>query len=402
MHSAKIFPLVLSLLAAGTGVSHAQQQATHKLVPVWEKLKIERPISVVIPPDGTKRMFLAQQRGKVVILPKDETSAEAPVFLDLSDRKMEGSEQSKFEEGLDGMAFHPKFAENGKFYVYYTQQDPRRAVLSEMKVSSSDPNKADPGSERVLLEVKLPWWWHHSGNLVFGPDGMLYFAIGDGGGKDGDPLRWGQNLFVMNGKIHRIDVDGKTGARAYGIPADNPFVGKDGALPEVWAYGFRNPWGMSFDEAGNLWLADVGQELWEEVNIVEKGGNYGWSYREGLVKYWRRTDDPPADAKFTDPVHVYDHSQGISITGGIVYRGDKMPKLKGAYIFGDWGFGRVWALHIDHAMKKSTGNDLLIETALMGNPGKQKSAFQPTAFCEDANREVLALDWNGKIFRLAE
>jgi quinoprotein glucose dehydrogenase len=159
---------------------------------------------------------------------------------------------------------------------------------------------------------------------------------------------------------------------------------------------------MSFDEAGNLWLADVGQELWEEVNLVKKGGNYGWSFREGMVKYWRRNDEPPADAKFVDPVFVYDHSQGISITGGIVYRGDKMPKLKGAYVYGDWGFGRIWALHYDNATQKVTGNDLLIETALLGNPGKQKSAFQPTAFCEDSNKEILALDWNGKIFRLAE
>jgi quinoprotein glucose dehydrogenase len=402
MHSAKVLLVVLALLGAGAGVLSAQQKATHQLVPAFPNLKIERPISVVIPPDGTNRMFLVQQRGKVVILPKDENSAEAPVFLDLSDRKMEASEQSKFEEGLDGMAFHPKFKENGKFYIYYTQQDPKRAVLSEMKVSANDPNKADPGTERVLMEVRLPWWWHHSGNVAFGPDGMLYIAIGDGGGKDGDPLRWGQNLFVMQAKVHRIDVDGKTGSRAYGIPADNPFVGKDAAHAEIWAYGFRNPWGMSFDEAGNLWLADVGQELWEEVNLVEKGGNYGWSYREGLVKYWRRTDEPPADAKFIDPVHVYDHSHGISITGGVVYRGSKMPKLKGAYIYGDWGFGRIWALHYDNAAKKATRNDLLVESALLGKPGKLKSAFQPTAFCEDADREILALDWNGKLFRLAE
>lgn len=400
MHSAKILLTVLSLLTGSLGVSLAQ--GSHQLALAFEKLKIERPISVIIPEDGTKRMFLVQQRGKVVILPKDETSAEAPTFLDLSDRKMEASEGSKFEEGLDGMAFHPKYAENGKFYVYYTQQEPKRAVLSEMQVSKSDPNKADPSTERILMEVRLPWWWHHSGNIAFGPDGMLYIAIGDGGGKDGDPLRWGQNLFVMYGKVLRIDVNSKSGALAYGIPQDNPFVGKDASHAEVWAYGFRNPWGMSFDEAGNLWLADVGQELWEEINLVEKGGNYGWSYKEGMVKYWRRTDEPPADTKFIDPVFVYDHAQGISITGGIVYRGDKLPKLKGAYIYGDWGFGRVWGLRYDHAAKKSTGNDLLIETTLMDVKGKQRSAFQPTAFCEDADREILALDWNGKIYRLVE
>lgn len=264
--------MVLSLLAAGAGVSQAQQKAAYKLVPVFEKIAFERPIAVVVPPDGTNRLFLAQQRGKVVILPKDESGTDAQVFLDLSDRKMEFDDKSKFEEGLDGMAFHPKFAENGKFYVYYTQQDPKRAVLSEMQVAKGNPSKADPATERVLLEVRLPWWWHHSGNIAFGPDGMLYIAIGDGGGKDGDPLRWAQNLFVMNGKVLRIDVNGKTGARPYGIPQDNPFVGKEAAHAEVWASGFRNPWGMTFDDAGNLWLADVGQQLWEEINLVEKGG----------------------------------------------------------------------------------------------------------------------------------
>lgn len=401
MHRSTNTMMVLALLSA-VAVTAPAQQGPLTLVPAFTNLKIERPIAVVSPQDGSKRLFLAQQRGKVIILPKDENSAEAATFLDLSDRKMEASEGSKFEEGLDGMAFHPKFAQNGKFYVFYTQQDPKRAVISEMQVSKADANKADPSTERVLLEVRLPWWWHHSGNIAFGPDGMLYIALGDGGGKDGDPLRWGQNLFVMNGKVLRIDVDGKTGARNYGIPADNPFVGKDAAHAEVWAYGFRNPWGMSFDEAGNLWLADVGQELWEEINLVEKGGNYGWSMREGMVKYWRRTDEPPADAKFVDPIFVYDHTHGISITGGIVYRGDKLPKLKGAYIYGDWGFGRVWALRYDTAAKKVTGNELLIETALLGKPGKERSAFQPTAFCEDADREVLALDWSGKIFRLAK
>lgn len=368
-----------------------------KLTPVYEKLTIERPISIISPPDNSKRLFLVQQRGQVRILPKDESSTEAMTFLDLSGRKMEASEQSKFEEGLDGMAFHPKYAGNGKFYVYYTQQDPKRAVVSEISVSKEDKNKADPASERVLLEVKLPWWWHHSGNIAFGPDGFLYIAIGDGGGKDGDPLRWAQNLFVMNGKVLRIDVDSTTGARAYGIPKDNPYVGKDAAHAEVYASGFRNPWGMSFDESGSLWLADVGQELFEEINLVEKGGNYGWSFNEGMIKYWRRTDAPPADAKFTDPVFVYDHTQGISITGGIVYRGEKIPSLKGAYIYGDWGFGRIWALKYDKQGKKVISNELIIQGPI--DP-KDKNMIKPAAFCEDASKEVLVLDWNGRLFRL--
>lgn len=368
-----------------------------KLTRAYENLTVERPIAVVVPPDNSKRLFLAQQRGLVRILPADESSAEAVTFLDFTGRKMEGTEQSKFEEGLNGLAFHPKFAANGKFYVYYTQQEPKRAVISELSVSKEDKNKADPASERVLLEVPLPYWNHHSGNIAFGPDGFLYIAFGDGGGKDGDPLRWAQNPFVMQSKVLRIDVDSITGARAYGIPQDNPFVGKDGIRPEVFASGFRNPWGMSFDESGNLWLADVGQELFEEINLVEKGGNYGWSFNEGLIKYWRRTDAPLTETKFTDPVFVYDHSQGISITGGIVYRGEKIPAIKGAYIYGDWGFGRIWALQYDKAAKKVISNELIFQGPL--DP-KDKNMIKPTAFCEDANNEVLVLDWNNRIFRL--
>ena len=370
-----------------------------KLQPVFENIKIERPITVVVPPDGTKRLFLVQQRGLVRILPKDESGADAKTFLDLSDRKMEASEQSKFEEGLNGLAFHPKFAENGKFYVYYTQQDPKRARLSEMRVSKADPDKADPSTERVLLEVLLPYWNHHSGNLAFGPDGMLYFAIGDGGGKPGgDPLHWAQNLFVLNAKILRIDVDKKTGAREYGIPSDNPFVGKEAARDEVYAYGVRNPWGLSFDAEGGLWCADVGQDLFEEINLIEKGGNYGWSFREGFQKFPVRTDEPPPGAVFKDPVFVYDHTQGLSITGGVVYRGSKFPSLRGAYIYGDWAFGRIWALKYDKAAKKVVTNQTLHQPPLDAK-GK-KALFQPAAFCEDADHEILALDWNGKIFRL--
>ena len=391
----RIIPALTVLLATAL-VSTAMAEAG-KLIPAFESLGIQRPITLAVPPDGTQRQFLVQQRGLVRILPKDENSTEAVTFLDMSVRRMEGSEASKFEEGLDGFAFHPKFADNGKFYIYYTQQDPRRAVLSEMQVSKTNPNQADPTTERILLEVPLPWWWHHSGNLAFGPDGMLYIAIGDGGGKDGDPLRWGQNSFVLNSKVLRIDVNTKTGVRPYGIPKDNPFVGKDGFRPEIFAFGFRNPWGMSFDAEGTLWLADVGQELAEEINLVEKGGNYGWSYREGMVKYWRRTDEPPADTKFVDPIFVYDHTQGISITGGCVYRGEKMPKLKGAYIYGDWGYGRIWALKYDKAGKKVISNELLINTDLAG---KKQAAFQPTAFCEDANHEIMVLDWAGKVFHL--
>ena len=397
MRTPRLSPFAAALFLAPVFLQ--ADDSSIRLQPVFENIKVERPITLVVPSDGTKRLFLVQQRGQVKILPKDEAGAEAKTFLDLSDRKMEASKQSEFEEGLVGFAFHPKFAENGKFYLYYTQQEPKRARLSEMRVSKDDASKADPTTERVLLEVPLPYWNHHSGNLAFGPDGMLYFAIGDGGGKPGgDPLRWAQNLFVFNAKIMRIDVNTKSGAREYGIPQDNPFVGKEAAREEIYALGMRNPWGLSFDAEGTLWCADVGQDLFEEINLIEKGGNYGWSYREGMQKFpLRAAEEPAAGTTFVDPIFVYDHTQGLSITGGFVYRGSKLPKLNGTYIYGDWVFGRIWALKYDKTAKKVISNDTLHKPEL---DAKKKALFQPTAFCEDADHEILALDWSGKIFRV--
>ncbi len=390
----KFTPLLAIALVA---VASARAADTYQLTPTFTNLKVERPISIVIPPDGTGRLFLIQQRGQVRILPKDESGAEAAMFLDYSTRGME-AKNGLFEEGLQGFAFHPKFAQNGKFYFCHTQQDLKRSVISEMRVSASDPNKADESTERVLLEVPQPYWNHNSGNMVFGPDGLLYISFGDGGGMPGgDPLRTAQNRFILNGKVLRIDVDRTQGSRAYGIPPSNPFVGQDAVREEVYSYGMRNPWGLYFDAEGTLWCADVGQDVYEEINHIVSGGNYGWSFREGTMKYPGRTDEPAADVKFEEPIFQYDHSHGISITGGVIYRGSAMEKLKGCYIYGDWGHGRVWALRYDKAAKKAVSNDTLIEAVL---DDKGKGQFKPAAFCEDAKGEVLALDWMGGIFRL--
>jgi len=360
---------------------------------------VERPISVVIPPDGTQRLFLVQQRGKIVILPKDRTAKETTVFLDISDRKME---ENDFEEGLVGFAFHPKFRENGRCFICYAQQEPKINRLSEIRVSAADPGKADMTTERVILEIQRPFWNHNSGNMVFGPDGMFYFAVGDGGKAD-DAARLAQNLFAMNGKVLRLDVDSRTGRREYGIPKDNPFVDPKnpfvrdfGARGEIWTWGMRNPWGLSFDPfTGALWCADVGQEMKEEINILTKGGNYGWSFREGTIPFVRRPEPPPAGVKFVEPIHEYDRSKGISITGGIVYRGKKFPELERSYLYGDWGTGKIWALKTEGENHKVVSNTLLTE------PADLKAMFvKPTAFCEDENQEVLVLDWNGGIHRL--
>ena len=361
-----------------------------RVVETFKGLKIERPISVIVAPDGSGREFLVQQRGQILILPKDRSSKSAVTFLDLSDRKME---EKEFEEGLLGLVFHPKFKENGKFYLYYSQQDPKRSVISEMQVSKDNPDKADPETERILLEVPQPFWNHNSGNMLFGQDGYLYICFGDGGKRD-DPLRLAQNLFVFNGKMIRIDVDTKSGAREYGIPKDNPFVGKEGVREEIWAYGLRNPWGIAIDEeTGKFWLADVGQDAWEEIDNIEKGGNYGWSYMEGVGKFVVRQEEAPEGSEFIAPVHVYTRRKGISVTGGYVYRGTTAPEWKGHYIFADWGTGKIWAMKEDDDGTNPETNAKQIYERTDDN-------FKPTGFYPGADGEMLILSWDGKVYEI--
>lgn len=385
--------LALALLGSALAADAVQ------LTRVYEKLSTPWPIAVLIPPDGSQRQFLALQRGQVLLLPKDEQAGEAKTFLDLSTRGMEAA-NGKFEEGLNGMAFHPKFAENGLFYLCYTMQKPKRLVVSEMK-SSGD--KADVTTERVLLEIPLINWNHHGGNLVFGPDGYLYIGVGDTS-KRNDEKRMAQLNAVMVGKVLRIDVNSREYHNAYGIPADNPFADGVDALPQIYAYGIRNPWGMSFDAKGRLWLADVGQDLWEEINWIEKGGNYGWSYREGARPFPLRTDAPPEGAKLIDPIFEYHHGEGLSITGGVVYSGKALPELVGSYVYGDFVLGKIWSLKVDDSGKVA-GNTLLYTSPQTpaGNPKKKPTVLvKPTAFCANASGEMLVLDWNGAIYRMGK
>ncbi len=374
-----------------------------KLQPIYENLKVERPVVLAIPPDGTNRRFLAEQTGRIRILPADETATEAPVFLDITDRM--GVEKD-FEEGLLGLAFHPDYAKNGRFYLYYSKQGPKRSVLSEFKVSADNPAVADPGSERILMEIQQPEWNHNSGNLLFGPeDGLLYVCVGDGGLKNG-VFMLPQKLTHWNGKVLRIDVDGTSPGRPYGIPSDNPFVGVPNASEEIYALGLRNPWGAAIDpETGLFWLADVGQDLYEEVNLIEKGGNYGWEHREGLIEFPGRgpllealgmpKKDPPRGTRFIDPIHVYPHGDGLSITGGFVYRGSAIPSLAGKYVFGDWKYGTLWALDYDPAAKAVKANHVLHKA---DNPAEP--VVQPSGFYPDEKGEVIVLGWRGKVFRL--
>lgn len=387
--------ILTPLAALSLALTPAVLRADVTLTPVWTGDAKSPPVALAIPPDGTNRHFLVQQRGVISVLAPG-LQGEGKTALDISDRKME---ENQFEEGLLGLAFHPKFKENGLLYIYYSQQDPKHSVVSEFKISAADPDKIDPATERVLLEVPQPYWNHNSGNLAFGPDGMLYIPFGDGG-KGGDPLRLAQNTFVFNGKMLRIDVNTRTGSRPYGIPSDNPFVGKEAVRPEIWATGLRNPWGISFDkETGLFWCADVGQDLWEEIDLIERGGNYGWSFREGEVPFVGHKDAPPEKPKFVEPVAVYSRDKGISVTGGFVYRGEAMPGLKGCYLYGDWGSGRIWALRYDDKAKKVTENKVIFEQSPDTAPEK---AVKPTAFVPDEKGEVLVLSWNGLIFRMKE
>jgi len=307
-----------------------------------------RPLVVTHAGDGSGRRFVLDQSGMIHVF--QPGSAAGKLFLDL---RPGTSPWGKYnEEGLLGLAFHPRFKENGELFVTYSLKGEKRVEhLARFKVSRDDPDRADPASETLMLAVEQPFGNHNGGSIAFGPDSCLYWALGDGGSIH-DPYGNGQNLNTLLGKIVRIDVDRADDGRPYAIPADNPFVGQAGVRGEIFALGFRNPWQIAFDTGtGTLWAADVGQEQWEEVNIVTKGGNYGWSLREGTRPFGNRSQ---ADAKLIDPVWEYDHQIGKSITGGFVYRGKEIPALTGAYLYGDFVSGRLWALTIDSATGKKS------------------------------------------------
>lgn len=385
------------LLAAFVQTLRAAELPKVEMRVAYPELKFERPLWLCEAPDGTGRIFVAQQGGKVLILPKDRNGKETKTFLDISDRKP----WDKNEEGLLGFAFHPKFKRNGKFYIYYSQQNPKRSVISEFVVTKGNPDLADKASERILLEIPQPDWNHNGGQITFGPDNYLYIALGDGGGAN-DKYNNGQRKNTLLAKILRIDVDKKSDGKQYGIPKDNPFVNDKEFVPETWAWGLRNPWRFSFDrKTKELYAADVGQAKWEEIHIITKGGNYGWPYREGFHPFGDK--QPPADAKFIDPILEYphfanqttNHTPGLSVTGGYVYRGKKLPSLQGVYLYADFLFGTVWGLRYENG--KVTTHGVLVEMPKGLNPPRQIASFG-----EDAAGEVYILAYDGRIYELAE
>ncbi len=387
--------LLLPLFVTGAVAEDIDQSPLPlKVVRSFKEIRPRRPVVITTADDGTNRLFIATQQGVVQFIPNQQDVTDTKVFLDIESKVVYND--SKNEEGLLGLAFHPKYADNGEFFVYYTTTDaPRTSVISRFRVSKDDPNRADPASEEEILRLKQPFWNHNGGTIVFGPDGYLYMGLGDGGAFN-DPNMNGQNVQSMLGAILRIDVDRKDKGLNYAIPKDNPFYGKPRlARGEIFAYGFRNVWRMSFDrKTGALWAADVGQDLWEEINIVQPGGNYGWNLREGNHKFGLVGAEARGD--LIDPIFEYDHGIGKSITGGCVYRGKLLPQLDGYYLYADYVSGKIWGLKYDYATKRVVANRPIAIAASEGD------SIPVITFGQDHQGEVYLSDAFGRIFRIVE
>ncbi len=336
------------------------------------------PVQVVAP-TGDPRLFIVDKRGTIRVFENGGLLLEP--FLDVRDLVSDGNEQ-----GLLSVAFHPGYSANGRFFVYYTDRGNDTQVV-EYRVSA-DPDRADPNPTKTILSVNQPARNHNGGLVTFGPDGMLYIALGDGGG-GGDPLEAGQSLATLLGALLRIDVDS---GDPFAIPPDNPFVGQAGARGEIWAYGLRNPWRYSFDrQTGELYIADVGQNDREEVNAAPGGAaglNYGWNTMEGSECF-----DPPQgcdQSGLTLPVLDYDHDDGCSVTGGFVYRGVALPELTGVYLYSDFcsGFVRSFRLAGGTATERREWPEL------------KPSERGVTAFGEDADGELYIMTDAGNVYKI--
>ncbi len=340
---------------------------------------------------GDGRFFVVERLGRIIVIDENGNKLSTP-FLDLGSQ----INSSPNERGLLGLAFHPDYSNNGFFYVNYTRSDGDTRV-SRFSVDANDPNVADPNSEEIIIEIEQPEWNHNGGDLNFGADGYLYIGMGDGG-FGGDPDNYGQNRQSLLGKMLRIDIS----TTPYTIPADNPFVNDDETLDEIWALGLRNPWRFSFDrETNDMWIGDVGQQIWEEIDFQPAdspgGENYGWRCYEGDNPFNTSGCGPATD--YVMPAHDYSHS-GLhcSVTGGYVYRGCDQYSLQGMYIYGDYCSGRIWGITPD-----GSGGWTNEEVANYGGPG-----FSISSFGEDENGELYLVNMGGftpnqgEIYRVVE
>lgn len=333
------------------------------------------PLDLEQPNDGSGRLFVVEQGGAIKILQNGSLLPQP--FLNIGNKVI-----FQGEMGLLGLTFHPAFQTNRKFYVNYVRNagGQFQSVIAEYLASVTNPNQSDPASERILLTVNQVSNFpnHKAGQLAFGPDGFLYFGLGDGGG-GGDPLGHGQNTQILLGKMMRIDVNSTSPGKQYAIPPDNPFVA-DGGLPEIYAFGFRNPWRFSFDRpTGRLFVADVGQDRFEEIDIVQKGGNYGWNTMEGDHCF-----NPPSNCNMTGlslPIIEIPHPEAEAVIGGFVYHGSMIPGLRNMYIFGDLS-GKIWSL-----AESPAGT---LTRAVLLTPG-----FNISSFGQDAAGELYVVDISG-------
>jgi glucose/arabinose dehydrogenase len=375
-----------AMAAHGTARDAAPIAPGISLSRVYPRLSFDLPVALVQAPGNNGRWYVLEQGGVIRRFRNVADPAISKVVLDIHDRIA-----CCGEAGLLGFAFHPDFPATPRAYVSYTRPGPGAGVPLVSYVSEFTTQDGgltfDPGSERPLLTVDQPYSNHNGGNIAFGPDGYLYIGLGDGG-SGGDPQNHAQNVNDLLGSMLRIDVDVAPPAK-YAIPPDNPFAGNAGCAgtsgcPEIYAWGFRNPWRWSFDTAtGTLWVGDVGQDNAEEIDIVESGGNYGWRCYEGTLAYDTQGCGPRGDYDF--PVASYDHGLGYAVTGGYVYHGVRVPLLRNAYVYGDYGSGRIWA--IDAQLDPPV---LLID-----------SAHSISSFGQDLRGEVYLLDYgDGGIYRI--
>ena len=346
---------------------------------VFPGVSFDRMVYLTHPDGIPDRLYLVLQPGRIMAFDNMPDPSPPETFLDIRGRVSDRGN----EEGLLGLAFDPDYRNNGYFYVYYSAASPRRSVIARYHAPPGT-DRVDPSTEKIIMEIGQPFSNHNGGQVMFGPDGYLYVGLGDGG-SGGDPREHGQNLRTLLGTILRIDVSTLDETNSYTVPPDNPFVGVEGARPEIWAYGLRNPWRFSFDrETGELWAGDVGQNKLEEIDIIKAGGNYGWNIMEGSSCF---RDSGCDSDELVLPVAEYGRDGGCSVTGGYVYRGSRIPSLVGAYLYGDFCTGRIWALRHDGI--RVTEQALIADTDL-----------QISSFAEGPDGEVYVLSFTGEIARL--
>lgn len=401
MRTARFLPLACAIALSFGGPALATAAATRHATPdaqrmpaaagivvsrVYPRLSFALPVAMVQAPRNNARWYVVEQGGVIRQFRNVADPANSRVVLDISDRAA-----CCDEAGVLGLAFHPDFPSNPHAYVSYTRAGPNGSTPLVSYISEFTTHDGgltlDPGSERPLLTVNQPYSNHNGGNIAFGPDGFLYIGFGDGG-SGGDPQNHAQNVNDLLGSMLRIDVDVAPPAK-YAIPPDNPFAGNAGCsgtsgCPEIYAWGFRNPWRWSFDTAtGALWAGDVGQDNAEEVDVVERGGNYGWRCYEGTLPY--NTSGCAPQSSYAAPVATYDHGQGIAITGGYVYHGSRVPSLRNKYVYGDFGSGLIWSIDAD-----------LDPPVLLLASGRSISSF-----AQDLRGEIYLLDYgDGGIYRI--